>query len=286
MPSVPDPTDKQRLSKALANTYNTTADATPWELCQQYQAFLEYTADHPDAGRHRIAHNMLSDDGVPPGRVRTWLDGGMPDAMRGIQVAEAHGWLDWEPDTAGTRALNCLVAWIFAGGSISRPFVPLVAVDDRTQSCGRTVLTRVLGDPPALSDRETTADGRERATELRPRTDASPLGRLLVALGAPRGTKHADRTELSLPAYLDSAPRELRVDWSRTYVWLRGTPRDDRPADRVQISTERPQSFKRELHTLFESLATDAVRGSPRDATYYLSPAATRALYCPPSVCE
>jgi len=286
MPSVPDPSDKERLSRTLANTYSTAADATPWELCQQYQAFLEYTADHPDAGRARVANNMLADESVPPGRVRTWLDGGMPDAMRGIQAAEAHGWLDWEPDTTGTRALNCLVAWIFAGGSINARYVPLLAIEDQTQPCATTLLETVTGEPPAANERGPTDDGRARATELRPRTDASPLGRLLVALGAPRGTKHADRTGLSLPAYLDSAPRELRVDWARTYVWLRGTLRDDRSAERVQISTERPQSFKRELHALFESLVVDAVRGSSRDVTYYLSPAATRTLYCPPSVCE
>lgn len=148
MSPITDPTEKQRVSEALAGTYNTTADATPWELCQQYQAFLEYSADYPDAGRYKIAHNMLDDETVPQGRVRGWKDGGMPDVMRGIQAAEAHGWLDLDWDTPTVHNIAILVAWVYSGGSVTSHHVPYLSVDDDESEQFVHDLLRALDEQP------------------------------------------------------------------------------------------------------------------------------------------
>ena len=96
---IPDLINKQQLSKALANTYSTHGGTTGCERCQQYRALLEYISEHTNAGRVRVANNMLDDEQVPPSRVRPWLDGGMPDPMRAIQAAEFHGWFNWNADS-------------------------------------------------------------------------------------------------------------------------------------------------------------------------------------------
>lgn len=89
-----------------------------------------------------------------------------------------------------------------------------------------------------------------------------------------------------MPSSLGTASRELRTDWARTYVWLRGSVRDDLPEQRVQISSDRPASFRRGVHRLLEDLVVDAVRGKPDDANYVLSPVATEVLFTPPTACD
>jgi len=102
---------------------------------------------------------MLDGEQAPPSRVRPWLDGGMPDPVRAIQTTEEHGWLGWDAASLSTRALNCLVAWIFAGGSTTRQYAPLLTVGDETQPCATTLLETATSEPLAITERDPTDGG-------------------------------------------------------------------------------------------------------------------------------
>lgn len=278
MSTITDPTDKQLLSQALANTYSTHGGTTGWERCQQYQASLEYSGEHPNAGRVRVANNMLDgDEQVPPSRVRPWLNGSMPDPMRGIQAAETHGWLDLSWGSATLQNLTVLLAWIYSGGSINDHWVPYLAVDgDETEQLAHRLLRALKETPETVRD-----DQQGRATEVRPTTDGPTLGRLLVVFGAPQGEKNA-AADISLPPWLADAPRQLRIAFARTYVWNRGTPRDDKPSLPLQIQEERPQAYLDELRDFFAGLTGDRPRGARRALTF--TPDAARLLDRPPAI--
>jgi len=255
---IADPTEKRALSKAIANTYAAVGDVSPWELCQQYQQMLTYTAEHPEAGRVAVARAI--GENVPTSRVRVWLNGGMPDAMHGIQACEEQGWLDltWDGPTLHNFAI--VVAWIFSGGSISDRWMPYLTVDDDTRTVACDVF-RALGDRP----KTVRNDDSDRATEVRPTVARAPLGRLLTVLGAPHGSK-ASGTPLSLPPWLADAPRSVRLAFVRTYVTNRGTPRADRPNTPLQINENRSAAYRRELTALFDDVAGgDVTHGDSRN---------------------
>ncbi|PSP17493.1 hypothetical protein BRC62_04710 [Halobacteriales archaeon QH_10_67_13] len=229
------------------------------ERCQQYQAFLEYTGEHPNTGRVQVANNMLDGEQAPPSRVRPWLDGGMPDPVRAIQTAEERGWLGWDAASPSTRALNCLVAWIFAGGSITRQYALLLTVGDETQPCATTLLERRR----ASRRRSPSATPPTAAGHARPNSDPGP--KLLrwggSSLHSARRRVRNTPTGLVYDYRPISTPR--RESCARTYVWLREAVRDDLPERRVQISSDRPAAFRRGMHRLLEELVVDAVRGEP-----------------------
>lgn len=271
------PTEKEAIVKQLSLEYKTTADASPWELCQQYQDFLEYTAEHPDASRYRVANNM-TEEPVPPGRVRGWLDGGRPDAVRGVQACESRGWLDLAWDDATLHNLTVLIAWIFAGGSINNMWVPYLAATDAQSRERALELYEQLGTAPET----VRMDDDSRATEIRPTEAAPPLGRLLSVLGAPTGVKNSN-TQLSLPQWLAQASHDLRLAFARTYVWQRGTARSDRSRMPVQLSEERSIGFRRELKNFLNDVAGADVATEAGTVTY-LAPAGSALLNHPPVI--
>jgi len=103
--------------------------------------------------------------------------------VRGIEIASAHGWLD--PDDDMGVALIELLAHVLAGGSINARFVPAISVGRRVDHDTIVSVFEAVGVD--AQQRHKDSDGR--ATEVYPTTDASVLGRCLVAMGAPKGTK-------------------------------------------------------------------------------------------------
>lgn len=276
---VTDPTDKEALSEALAETYSTTSETPSWELCQQYQAFLEYSAEHPNAGRNRIAQNV-AEDPVPAGRVRGWKEGGMPDAMRGIQACESRGWLDLTWDGATLHNLAIVIAWVFSGGSITSNWVPYLAAPDTDSQDHAVALLGQLGASPEIIRHN--EDGR--VTEVRPTEATAPLGRLCACLGAPTGSKNS-RIQLSLPPWLDTAPYEVRLAFARTYVYRRGTATSDRPQRPIKINEERSLGFRRALQTFLNDTAGAVVAVGDHNPTY-LKPAGAALFNQAPEIRE
>ncbi|AXR79228.1 hypothetical protein [Natrarchaeobaculum sulfurireducens] len=101
--------------RGLAATYDGGAYVDAWEAVEQYRKATSYAFRK---GVKSSATARALD--LPRGRLRTWIDdGGQPDAIRGIEVAREHGWLDVEYDDLEFTALNMLVANVFSGGSIA-----------------------------------------------------------------------------------------------------------------------------------------------------------------------
>lgn len=276
--SVRDITDRTAVGEALANTY--AGDREGWERVLEYQRVMDYAAKHPKQKSTAVS-NALD---LPRGRIRAWVEGdGAPDPAHGVQVAENHRWLDLDWADSPFTHLNVLVAWVFAGGSINANFVPLFAVDTPRH---REFIQRVL-DELDLGSSVRREDEPGRATEVVPGTDASVLGRLLVALGAPQGTKNV-AAELELPPYLATAPRERRLDFARTYMWVRGTESEERPNWPIVVSEERSPEFKRALRSFLRSLVDDSagVSGGTSAHSLRLSPDAADVLYREPSIGE
>jgi len=82
-------------------------------------------------------------------------------------------------------ALIELLAHVLAGGSINARFVPAISVGRRVDHDTIVSVFEAVG----VDAQQRHADSDGRATEVYPTTDASVLGRCLVAMGAPQGTK-------------------------------------------------------------------------------------------------
>lgn len=239
---LPTPSD-------LARTYAPPAYSDPWDLITDYQRVIEYTGAHPNKGSTAVA-NALD---LPRSRIRPWLDGSIPDAVRGIQFAERKGWLNLSVTDARFRAFNRLIAWIFAGGSIDNSrHVPLFTIPSHEAKTRLENYFNVI-DCEYEIVRETDAG---RATEARPRTGGAVLGRLLMVLGAPVGTKN-ETTAMSLPAYLADAPPEIRAEFVDVYLLHRGQRGTEK--DTITLNESRSASYLQELAVLIESVAGASV---------------------------
>ncbi|OYR56719.1 hypothetical protein [Halorubrum halodurans] len=240
--------------QALARTYSDREYLDPWEKVLDYRRVQEYAADHPNHGRTRVG-NALN---LPPSRVRGWLNGGMPDPVRGIQTAIDHGWLDPDPKGDVVAALVELLAHVLAGGSVSELFVPAVTSGRRMDP---TVISEAF-QSVGVDVRTRHSDSDSRATELYPTTDSSVLGRCLVVMGAPKGSK----TELSaLPAVVWESSTATRRQFVEIYVAHRGAYLEGKATTRIQ--EERPDSYLEDLHRLITESVDGEVSIGPSGLT-------------------
>lgn len=237
---------------SLARTYSDRVYSDPWKKVEDYQRVQAYAAERPNAGRTAVGTALE----LPAGRVRPWLDGGQPDSVRGIEIASANGWLD--PTCGMAGALVELLAHVLAGGSINGAFVPAISIGRRVE---RDVIeksfTEVGVDTHA---RHETSDGR--VTEILPATDASVLGRCLVAMGAPQGTK----TDLeAVPTIVWESPDAIQRRFVEVYVAHRGAYFETKATTRIQ--EERPESYISNLYKLINKSVSSQVSHGERGIT-------------------
>ncbi|RDZ63875.1 hypothetical protein C5B90_12245 [Haloferax sp. Atlit-12N] len=249
---------------AVARTYATPV-ADPWEYVLQYRETLDYAAANPNKGSTAVSTAL----GLPRSRVREWMDGSVPDVVRGLNTAIERGWVPDSLRQPAARALNRLVAAVFATGSIAlENYRPSFVVDEATRDTVADALT-TLG----TGHRTIHTDDERRATELVPRRDAAVLGRVLAAAGAPVGPK-AQLEALSLPAYLDDAPLSIQVDFVEVYVDSRGTELDGKAT--TPLLEQRNDAFRRELAALVSRVTDEPVSVGTNGV--YLSATAARRL--------
>ncbi|MFC6975667.1 hypothetical protein ACFQL1_14990 [Halomicroarcula sp. GCM10025709] len=199
----------------------------------------------------------------------------MPDAARGMQVAEGHGWFDLSWETPMCHTLTIAVAWIFSGGSINEMWAPSFAVTENTRAFADSVY-EALG----VGARTVRSDDDGRATELLPAADGSVLGRVLSALGAPTGSKTPD-SEVSLPPWLSEAPDDVRRAFAQTFVFNRGVERQNRPQTPVQIKTTRSDEFREDIQALCESVTAESAVTGDSEVWRLTAPAAFQLYQAP-----
>lgn len=234
-------------------TYSPRFYDNPCDLVRDYQRVQRYAAANPNQGSYTVSKAV----GLPRGRIRAWVDDdGMPDCYRGLQTALSQGWIIERWDNETGYALNCLAAWIISSGSINKNWVPtFVADDDRAA----TALRRYASSANARLQKLRARD-EHRATEWRPRNNASVLGRVLYTWTGIKGDKQ--KKEVSFPEYLGDAPDHITRAFAQIYVQQRGVYRDDR-GEFVQISVTRNESFFRALKACLQRLVEneDDIRG-------------------------
>lgn len=232
----------------LAETYK-----SGWGRVREYETAMQWHTAHPQQGSYAAGRALE----LPRGRLRGWFDGGKPDAVRAIDTAESHGWLDAAPGEPVFEGLSVLHAWILAGGSISSDtFVPSFAVGPSDPAeLAREALT-VVG----ISSRSVNGTSTKRAREIRPSGQGgSHLGRFLYGvLRAPTGGK--TRIGAAPLRFLESVPQMTLLRWCQTYITLRGTSMDPAQDGRtVRLGEKRSQEYREALaERLREIVGEDA----------------------------
>lgn len=263
--------------KDLARTYHSRAYGDTWELVEDYWRVMDYAARHPNLGSQALASRL----DLSRSRIRPWVRKpddnrrpARPDAVRGIQTAEGHGWIPAQYDAEAFPALNRAVAWVLSGGSIDEErYVPLFTVGgEATLNDLETLLDRLGVSCTTSRETEVEPESR-RAAEYRSANDASVLGRVLSLLGAPVGSKNADAS-IEVPAYLESAPDPIRREFVEVYLRNRGVWQAESRI--LKFREERSPSYLRVLARLIEDVSGAPVSVSEHNVT--LSVAATRAV--------
>lgn len=239
----------------LARTYSTPSYSDPWDAVSDYQAVRGYVNRNPDTGATAIARRF----DVPRSRVRPWLDGSRPDCVRGIDAARERDWLDVEIGSGTFRGLNVLLAWAFSGGSILRDsWVPYWSANGEDDL---ELLSRAADWANTRIDwTRSGASGRGR--EIRPIEDASVLGRVLVAMGGHRGRK-TENSDISLPNYLDAAPRRIGQEFIQIYLRNRAQSLSD--TDATRFREVRSNRYLQSLASFIERLTGESVNVSEKN---------------------
>ncbi len=189
---------------------------------------------------------------LPRGRLRTWFNGGKPDAVYAIDTAESHGWIDSTPGEPTFEGLSILHAWVLAGGSISKEtYTPSLAIGASDPADLAREAFRAVGIP----SQSVNDASQDRAQELRPKGPGQThLGRFLYGvLGAPVGEKTTIGNEPL--QYLGSVPQETLCRWCQTYVTLRGTSVELAQAkNMVRLGEKRTRRYRKALAKLLRSV--------------------------------
>lgn len=227
--------------KDLARTYeNGTED--PVTTLEQYREATQLH-NRPDTSYAEIARTI----GRSASTVRFWLSKGMtPDVVKAINVAEDRNWLPLRSDDRVFKALNPLVAWVFAGGAINATSF------DPTFSADRQVHWPVAA---ALFDMVNIRLRIVGESEIHLRDGGTVLGRILYALGAPRGEKA--NQELSLPDYLDTVGPHHRAAFARMYLLHRGVKANTGQA--LKINVRRTASYRQSLRDFLADVIDPSV---------------------------
>jgi len=250
----------------LARTYDPPSYDDPWAAVEDYQRVLDYTAAHPDLGSSAVASRL----DLPRSRLRAWMNGSRPDAVRGVQTAEANNWLAAHATPETKQALVKLAAWVLSGGSLHIGDSPHVYFSlDHDDGRFAQVAAAAGVDYDIVND--TSA---KRATEARPTTDGAILARVLAAMGVPANST-AKQTATSLPEFVAELDGPLLDAFARVYVLNRGAIHPDK--ETLTIREHRPTAYLRELAAVLQAAAGEPVTYTGQTVT--VSAAAARKLH-------
>ena len=266
------------LKQRLANTY--AGEPTGWDRVQQFREVQQYAGTHPQKGSTAISTALE----LPRGRIRPWLDGkSKPEPVKAIETAEDKGWFTLSGADSRLPPLTAILAWIYAGGGIDRQFVPHFSIDNERQ---KGILGRALAMLNLDFKYRHEAD-KTRSTECVVGENATVFGRLLVAMGAPQGTKNSEES-IRLPDRILAAPQSIQLVFARTYTIVRGAENPGRENWPIQFAEDRPAGYHRQLKSLFRDVIDErpAITGQETSSTLYLSRQAGEILDKPPQILE
>jgi len=249
----------------LARTFDGGAYDDATQALEQYRKATRYASKH-DVGSGATASAL----DLPRSRLRTWIDDdGAPDAVNCIERARANSWLEVTYDDSTFPGLNALVANVFSGGSITTgTYSPSFALNHRGEDSHVFDALDVAGvEYETIRDKE-----QSRATEARPTSDGTVLGRVLATLGAPIGPKTDARLEL--PDYLEGAPDEVKRLFVVCYLENRASEFDNKAT--LQVHEDRNRSYHEQLADLIRDVTGEQVTVEARGFT--ISAAAAREL--------
>ena len=83
------PVDTEPAKKALVRTYASHAYSDPWEAVEDYERVQAVAAKNPQKGSSALSSII----DLPRSRIRSWLDGSMPNCYRALQTALSNGWI-------------------------------------------------------------------------------------------------------------------------------------------------------------------------------------------------
>lgn len=251
------------IAVALARTYNHPSYDDPYEAVEDYNRVIEAAAENPNKGSAALSKVVE----LPRSRIRAWVDNdGMPDAARGVMLAQRHGWI--EPDAEMSEALATLAGHLLGGGSIStRNYVPSVAAGRRVSPDDIEGAFRDVGVRPIRRHE----DLESRATEVLPATHGSVLGRTLAAWGCPVGGR---ATVTTLPTIVDHAGKASQAAFLDSYVRHRAVNYPNKATSRLH--GKQPLAFHQAIADLIrEATGEHATAG---DSGVTVSADAMRAL--------
>lgn len=249
-----DPTASSEAKRELVRTYSPPSYADPWQLVDDYERVIAYSANHPNKGSSAISSAL----NLPRGRIRPWLNDSQPDCYRALQTALDNTWIvdDWSQSEAD--ALNRLAAWQLSSGSIDDRWVPtFITNDDRDEISRLHDIGRGAGVDLELTRR----DDDTRPMEWRPTNDGAVLGRVLYTWTGVRGYKTSDVVQF--PRYPRLAPHHIVKRFVQVYVQQRGVYRTDK-GEFIQIAEHRSDRYRDALTDCIRRVTsdTDAVRAT------------------------
>lgn len=251
------------VTEALARTYNHPSYEDPYEAVQDYNRVIEAAAKHPNKGSTALSGIVE----LPRSRIRGWVDGdGMPDAARGVMLAQRHGWVD--PDPEMTEALAALAGHLLGGGSIAKQnYVPSVSVGRRVPVDDIEAVFRDVGVRPTRRHENIES----RATEVLPATHGSVLGRTLAAWGCPVGGRATVET---LPVIVDHAGKDGHLAFLDAYVRHRAVDYSNKATSRLH--GQQPAAFHQAIADLIQRVTGE--HASAGETAVTVSADAMRAL--------
>jgi len=249
--------------ESLARTYDPPKYADPAEQLADYQRVLAYQARNPDHGRTRIGQRFE----LPPSRVRGWINGGMPDAVRGVKTARDHGWLDATLDSHMGDGFAILAVATYACGGINSNHWPA------WNPAHPAIATLVRHALVVLGVGSTTrhAEDAGRPTEIIPGANAAVLGRVLRALGVPRDFSHI----ASLPDWIFECARGTRQAGGLVFACERTVAHDHSDVLIVQMRQRGPE-YRAGVARLMRTLTDEEIRIG--ETTISIMPAARTQL--------
>ncbi|WP_390215230.1 hypothetical protein [Halobaculum halobium] len=232
----------QIISEAgLARTYDHPSYVDAADAVDDYKRVKQYASHHPDHGRTRVGSAL----DLPPSRVRSWIDDGKPDAVRGTEIAREYGWLDMTTDSRVGRSFAIVVAGVYTCGGISaenygpswNPSSPTVRslIEEALTTLDTGVTTRHEGD-------------LDRPTELVPARNAVLFGRVMAAAGVHIG--EASQVG-ALPEWILELPEDAKETLGTIWIHERMTKDPNRNTVKLQMRS-RTQLYRKAVGKLVE----------------------------------